>query len=248
MAEIEHRRGIAFNRDFSFNNISEFMGDEAGTPASEPAPVPPQEDLVRTLDDSTISWLEWEHFPEMLMCHPVAVEPELVLALTANLRQVPRDDLELLLGGVERLLVAASAGPVPLARCGEITGVKPLVRGADWVLVDSCWVELSSVRQLVMDALAVPAVQVVVDECGLVAYLPAVVDTAEAAHAACMAALPERHNTMAPGHYVLCGGDVPADPADTGAWQKLPVVAEGSGRRVQDLRRGSPVPGEPVEK
>jgi hypothetical protein len=77
----------------------------------------------------------------------------------------------------------------------------------------------------------VAAAQVVVDERGLVAYLPAVVDTAQAAHAACMDALPERMNTMAPGHYVLCGGDVPADPTDTAAWDKLPVVAEGSGRR-----------------
>lgn len=153
MDEIGHARGIAFNRDFSFNNVSDFMGAEAGPPTSA--------DPAAALADTTITWLAWEHFPEMLMCHSVTLGPQLVLALTANLRQVARDDLELLLGGVERLLVAAAAGPVPLDRLSEITGVKPVRRGADWVCVDSCWVELSSVRQLVLDAAAVPAAQVV---------------------------------------------------------------------------------------
>jgi hypothetical protein len=227
MDDIGHARGIAFNRDFSFNNVSDIMGAEAGTPISaDPG------DPAAALADTTITWLAWEHFPEMLMCHPVTLGPQLVLALTANLRQVARDDLELLLGGVERLLVAAAAGPVPLDRLGEITGVKPLWRGADWVCVDSCWVELSSVRRLVIDAIDVPAALVVADGV-LVAYLPATdrITTAEQAHDACMAALPDRHNTMAPGRYVLCAG-TPDDPTDTAAWRALPVVADGDGRRA----------------
>jgi hypothetical protein len=74
-------------------------------------------------------------------------------------------------------------------------------RSADWVCVDSCWVELSSVRQLVIDAIDVPT------------------------------ALPDRHNTMAPGRYVLCAG-IPDDPTDTAAWRALPVIAAGDGRRA----------------
>ncbi|HEY0805868.1 MAG TPA: condensation domain-containing protein, partial [Pseudonocardiaceae bacterium] len=222
MDEIGRARGIAFNRDFSFNNLSDFMSLETG-PSESPDDTP-----------TTISWLPWEHFPEMLMCHPVSLGPELVFALTADLRQVAQCDLELLLRAVERLLIAAADGVVPLDKLPQITGVEPIRRGADWVCVDSCWVELSSVRRLVMAALDVPA-HVEVDERGLVAYLPAVVDTPADAHTACVVALPERYNTMAPGHYVLCAGE--AD--DAAGWRALPVVAAGSGRDPADNCSGA---------
>jgi hypothetical protein len=216
MDEIGHARGIAFNRDFSFNNLSDFMALES-PPGQSPQDTP-----------SAISWLAWEHFPEMLMCHPVCLGPELVFALTADLRHVERSDLEVLLHGVERLLVAAADGVVPLDKLPEITGVEPIRRGADWVCVDSCWVRLSAVRRLVTETLDVPA-YVEVDEHGLVAYLPAVVDSPEAVHSACVTALPQRFNTMAPGRYVLCAG-TPENLTDSAAWKALPVVAAGSGR------------------
>jgi hypothetical protein len=217
MDQVGNDRGIAFNRDFSFNNLSDFMSQETGEPD------------VADDTPTSITWLEWEHFPEMLMCHPVSLGRQLVVALTANLRYVAKSDLELLLYGVERLLVEAADGVVPLDKLPELTGVEPIVRDADWVCVDSCWVRLTSVRRLVIDALDVSAAQVVLADRGLVAYLPATVDSVAAAHSACMAALPERYNTMAPGHYVLTDG-MPGDPADTSAWRALPVVAEGSGR------------------
>lgn len=217
MDEIGHERGIAFNRDFSFNNVSDYMTLEVG------------ETEVPDDTPTSIQWQSWRYFPEMLMCHPVALGSQLVVALTGNQRHVGKAELELLLGGVERLLVAAADGVVPLEKLAEIIDVEPARRDADWVCVDSCWARLSNVRQLVLDALDVPAACVVMGANGPTAYLPAVVDNTEAAHALCMAELPDRYCTMAPRHYVLCDG-APADPDDVAAWQALPVVAEGDGR------------------
>lgn len=219
MDDIGHERGIAFNRDFSFNNVSDFMTLEVGeTQVPDEAP-------------TSITWQAWEHFPEMLMCHPASLGAQLVFALTANLRHVSRSELELLLLGVERLLVAAADGVVPLEKLPDLIEVEPIRRDVDWACVDSCWVRLSSVRRLVIDAVEVPAAGVVVEDRGLVAYLPATVDSTDDAHSACMSVLPERYNTMAPQHYVLCAG-TPDDPDDIDAWRALPVVAEGNGRVV----------------
>jgi hypothetical protein len=217
MDEIGHERGIAFNRDFSFNNVSDFMTLEVGeTDVPDDTP-------------TTITWQPWQYFPEMLMCHPVSFGSQLIVALTANQRHVDKTELELLLGGVERLLIAAAEGVVPLEKLTEIIDVEPLHRDADWVCVDSCWARLSLVRQLVLDAVDAPDACVAMGEHGLTAYLPAVVDDVESAHSQCMTELPERYCTMAPRHYVLCDG-IPDDPDDVGAWQALPVVAEGDGR------------------
>jgi hypothetical protein len=223
---ITHERGITLNRDFSFNNLSELMSAEADPTASEPT------DTTASVAASTVEWLNWGYFPEMLMCHPVSLGPELVFAMTGNLRQVSKDELESLLHGVDRLLVAAAAGPVPLTGLAALTGVEAVPRGPDWVLVDACWVRLSNVRSLVTEALDTPAAFVTATPTGLRAYLPAGdrAVTPEQAHAACMAGLGDRYNTMAPGHYVLCDG-VPADVDDEEAWRALPVVATGSGRR-----------------
>lgn len=169
--------------------------------------------------------------PELLTCQPVSLGPELVLALTGNRRHVTGAELAALLCGMERLLLAAAAGPLPLTDLADVTGVEPVRRGPGWALVDACWVDLARVRGLVIEALRVPAAFVTATGDELVAYLPATARarTPPQAHTACMADLGDRYNAMAPGYYVLCAG-VPDDPADHAAWQALPVVAEGSGR------------------
>jgi hypothetical protein len=146
-----------------------------------------------------------------------------MLALTANLRYVSVGETEALLRGVERLLIAAGGGDVPLDQVGAVSGVPPVERDDDWLPVDGCWVRLSAVRQLLADAVQGPTW---VSAHGVVGYLT--VGSPEQAHAACMARLaePGRHVAMAPRYYVVCDG-APKDEAD---WHKQPVRAEGSGR------------------
>lgn len=224
--QIGHERGTAFTRDFSVNDLSTHFGltDESAEMSTDIA------DVAGALPRTEVLWMESSPFPVILICNPAQLAPDLMLGLTADLRYVTEAEIESLLRGVEGLLVAAAAGDVPLASLGELTGVVPVVRDADWVCVDSCWVRLSAVRQLVVDAVGGPAC-VVLGAAGLVAYVGGAVDTPTKAHAACMALLaePGRHTAMAPGHYVLCA-DTPDDVTDTVAWQSMPVIAEGDGR------------------
>jgi hypothetical protein len=233
--QVGHERGTAFTRDFSLNDLSTHFGltDESGQPGDV-------SEVTAALPRTDVLWMGSENFPVVLMCNPAQLAPDLMVGLTSDTRYVDEAEVETLLRGIEGLLVAAAAENVPLDRLGEVTGVVPVVRGPDWVCVDSCWVRLSSVRTLVREALPVPASYVVATDGplgpGLVAYLTAAdpIGTPTDAHAACMALLrePGRHTAMAPGHYVLCAG-TPADLTNESAWRALPVIAEGDGRVKQ---------------
>ncbi|HEY1571657.1 MAG TPA: condensation domain-containing protein [Pseudonocardiaceae bacterium] len=213
--QVCHERGTTFTRDFTLNDLSGHFDAAIELP---PAPAATE-----------MRWLESAPFPVVMMCNPARLAPDLMLALTVDLRHVDEAETESLLLGVEALLVAAGDGDLALSRLGAVTGVVPVERDADWLCVDSCWVRPSSVRSVVGGAL--PGSRVVVVDGRLVAYVPvsAEIATPEAAHAACLAALPGHHLAMTPGHYVLCA-QAPADPADDAAWAALPMVIEGNGR------------------
>ncbi|HEX3647315.1 MAG TPA: condensation domain-containing protein [Pseudonocardiaceae bacterium] len=210
--QVGHQRGTAFSRDFTLNDLSTHFDAAIELP---PAPAATE-----------VRWLESAPFPVVLMCNPARLAPDLMLALTVDLRHVGEAETESLLLGVEALLVAAADADLPLSRAGAAPGVTPVERDADWLGVDSCWVLLSSVRSVVGAAL--PGSHVVVVDGRLIAYVPVSADvtTPEAAHAACLAALPGHRLAMAPGHYVLCAGA----PSDDAGWAARPVVAEGDGR------------------
>lgn len=214
--EVAQERGITFGRDFAFN------GSLSDVTCDVDAPVDPGE-LTAALPSSRTMWLPWEPVAETLVCRPVSLGPELVLVLTGDLRHVSRDELDLLLQGTERLLVAAACDPLPLTDLTAVTGVKQVCREG-WALVDSCWVQVNEVRALVAEALRVPSF--VTAE--LVAHMPVSdeVRTPEQAHAACLTKLAGRRNVMTPVRYVLHEG-VAVDPD---GWTALPVAAEGRGR------------------
>jgi phosphoglycolate phosphatase-like HAD superfamily hydrolase len=232
--DIGETRGTAFTRDFTLNNVSAHLdGEPSVQPPGDPA------EVAAALPRTTLRWADSVDYPVVLMCNPVRLDPELLLALTADLRLVAAADVEALLSGVERLLVAAATEDLPPDRIGPVSGIEAVVRGPGWVLVDSCWVDLAAVRGLLADALAVPAVHAALAADGtLVGYAAAGDRSPEQAHGACMALLRAggRHTAMAPGRYVLCDG-APAEPADGAAWQARPVLATGPGRR--------PTPGTP---
>jgi hypothetical protein len=240
--EIEHERGAAYARDCVYNDIS--AAYPGAPPPAEPADPAAAE---RALGQSQIWWADPPGMYELLLFLVVQVDGELIVgALTDDARRVPRGELEMLLRGAERLLVAAAVRDISLERLGEITGVEPVTRGPGWLRVDSCWIELPEVQRLADDALPGSAARVftVPDAHGeptLVAYLTPSggFTTPQQAHLACMTLLPRhgrpkppggnRFTAITPARYVICG-HAPADPSDLAAWQHQPVLAHGTGR------------------
>jgi hypothetical protein len=144
---------------------------------------------------------------------------------------VPRAELESVLQAVERVLVAAAHGDVPVGRMPGLIGLEPFAGTSHRILVDHCWVDVADVQRLVDDALEPAAVHVFASAGGrpLVAHLTATdaVLTPEQAHARCMAALAHHPTAITPRHYVICR-TAPSDPADPAAWP-APLTA-GTGR------------------
>jgi hypothetical protein len=240
--QIECERGVAYARDCVYNDIS---GARPSTrPQAEPGDPAAAAGALRR---SRIWWTTPPGLYELLLFIVVQIDGDLVLGvLTADSSRAPRGELELLLRGTERLLVAAAAGDVSLDRAGRITGVEPVVRGSGWLRVDHCWIELPEVQRLLDDALPGSAARVfaAADARGqpaLVAYLTPAGGIAgpEQAHLACMALLPRhglpyppggaRFTAITPGRYVICRRP-PGDPGDLAAWQRQPVLAQGTGR------------------
>jgi hypothetical protein len=147
---------------------------------------------------------------------------------------VSADELRSLLLAVENVLVVAAAGDLDADQLREAVRLEPIVRGADWSLVDSCWVELAEVQRVLDKAFGPDMARVFAEADGrqLVAYLveSASVRTPEQAHDRCMAALAGHPTALAPRHYVVCAA-MPADPADRSEW---PVLRSGDGRSVGD--------------
>jgi hypothetical protein len=238
---VNRDRGIWFDEDFVYNNLSahgvylrSWGLDEVVVSSGNPGS--PHETARETR--GTLGWWvpRWNS-PALVQIDLMAVEPSLDLGMTSgDTRLVPRTEFELLLRGIERLLVAAAADDVDLGQLTQITGVEPVVRDSGWLHIDSCWIELPAAQRLVEDALpgAAPRVFAIPGPLGppvLTAYLAATpaVRTPGQAHAACMRTLPGRHSAMAPGRYVVCASS-PSDPADLTGWRLQPVLGEGDGR------------------
>jgi condensation domain-containing protein len=255
IAQIEHDRGISYLRACAFNDLTPYVPPEPGpAAAAQPAgdAAQPGGDtgpagLRRALGRTRFAAMSSPPVEELLLIILHKIEPELSMGvMTRDGLRVSPAEIESLLRGVERLLVAAAARDVELTGLTGITGVSPMPRGPGWLHADSCWVELSEAQRLLDDALDVPAVRVFPDpaapgEAALVAYLAAggSVQTPEQAHAACVAELAghgrprrgqPRYTAMAPARYVICAR-APLDRSDLTAWRQQPVLAAGTGRR-----------------
>jgi Condensation domain len=237
-ARVERDRGIIYARHCVFNDLSVHLGDtdDGAAPGRDPA------DAKLALTRTRFAALAAPPIEEILMFLLQQVSEELILGgLTRDASLLPAGEIELLLRGTESLVVAAASGDVDLDKLAEITGVRPVERGADWQRIDRSWVSLDAIRRLLADALPAPAAAFAVperDDLTLVAYLAATAGVASPAqaHEACMKVLREpdsagrgRHTAIAPGRYVICAGP-PANPDDRASWQRQPVIASGDGR------------------
>jgi hypothetical protein len=226
---IEHERGLRLLYHPMFNSLvpESWSGLTAGV-GLQP------EEIDAALARTKLRWR-----PAPVNGHPIQfslsqIDDRLrVDAWNADAGLVPRAELESVLLGVERLLVAAAHGDIPDGRMPAIIGLEPLPGTPDRILVDYCWVDVAGVQRLVDEAFAPAAARVFASAAGrpLVACLAATeaVRTPEQAHARCMAVLAHHPVAITPRYYLICG-TAPADPSDPAAWP--PPVAAGTGRAV----------------
>jgi Condensation domain len=220
---LQRERGVVLHLEPLFNNLVVESEPAATEPLPEIAGAPP----------ASLRWRSMPPSPTPLRFELWQLDGELqIQAWSGDTGRIPRADVESLLLAVERLLVAAAGADLDQAGMRAAMRLRPVPRGADWLLVDGCWIELGEVQRLLDDALPGSTARACsTGEAPVVAYLSAgpSAATPQQAHARCMEALPGRLTAMAPGHYVVCAG-APADPADRAGWLRMPVLAQGSGR------------------
>lgn len=156
---------------------------------------------------------------------------ELVASVWADPLCLTGDETVNLGLGLVRLLIEAREGDVALSAVGSLVELAPVPRGDGWYLIDSSWIELSAVCQLLSEVVGTrPFLVHVFDDQRLVCYLADTTGTLtpDQVHQDCMAALPGRSSAMAPHRYVICRRP-PDDPSDPASWRLQPA-REGTGR------------------
>ncbi|MEU1601788.1 condensation domain-containing protein [Micromonospora matsumotoense] len=162
--------------------------------------------------------------------------PTVVVGLTHDVRHVTTDEAAALLWSMERVLLTAAERDIDLAELGELVGLDRVVRGPEWVEIDSAWIDVDASEQVLRAAAGDPTARIFlrVGPAGtrsLVGYAAPAdprVGPREL-HAAVMAALGGRHGAMAPDSYVLCARP-PRQPRDEAGWRAQPIRAAGAGR------------------
>jgi hypothetical protein len=244
--QIVHQRGVKLGVEPIFNSLVQPLRPGRLRPGGlGPASVlPGQLNLAAINDALERTWISWS---PSTCASPVAFEllaADRVVRLrgiTGDTTRITRIEIESLLGAVERLLIAAVPGDLTAAEIGPATGIEPLQRGPGWLYTDHCWIELAAVCRLTSEALAPATVRVEVRGDQIVARVTATpqVRHPEQAHERCLSALPGRPTAMTPHHYVIHAATTSSDtsldhdggvPVTEVDWQRLPVVAEGSGR------------------
>jgi hypothetical protein len=159
------------------------------------------------------------------------------LSVLVDTAVLPPDEAVGWLRALERLLCAATTTEIGTAEIGAHTDLIPASRPGEWCRTEAGWARLSSVTDLVRRTAGVRRADVfATPDHRLVAYLDGTASAIDSAididiarlHAACVGALPGLRTAIAPHHYVICTCAPP--DSDFLAWQRLPILAEGSGR------------------
>lgn len=228
-ARVERERGVFLDMEPLFN--SAVMENGASRPAGARVPAGP---VPAGCGGAVLRCRPMPATPTLMRFDLTQTDPRVRLSLwTGDTSRLPQGAAEVLLRGVEALLVAAGEGDLDRARMRAVVAAEPAARGPGWLWLDSCWVELAAVQELLDDALGPAPARVFASVAGrpLVAYLAAsgAAGTPEQAHARCLAVLPDHPQAMAPRHYVVCARP-PADPGDLAGWRAVQPAYAGSGR------------------
>jgi hypothetical protein len=218
-------RGVGIDLQTTVNVVPE--------PAGPPAP--PVRDVaeLREMTASTrVSDLDGRDSERLkLYLHVKSLRSRAVLELFTDSRYLTAAGARKVLAGLELVLIEMlEAGDVSADRVAALVGIAPLGRPPGCALVDNCWVDVEAVGGLLAGLPEVTTSQVFEAEPSkLVAYVvTAEPTTPERLHTALVSRLDGRL-TMAPHWYVICR-EAPAEPASHTAWQRQPVLGQGSGR------------------
>ena len=232
---VGHERGIqSYTRECLFNDMSPadaadgqvFVDDFelVGTPdAAADRLVDPE------LGEFTV--LRQDFQPSRLRLNIFWLHTELLATVWADPLCLTGDETVGFGRGLARLLTTAADGDLALAELGSVVELSPVPRGDGWYLIDSSWIELGAVRELVAEVVGTrPFLVTVFQGTRLTCY---VADksgtlTPEQLHRDCTAALPGRSSAMAPHRYIVCRR-TPDDPSDPASWRLQPA-REGTGR------------------
>jgi hypothetical protein len=241
ISRVGEDRGTEFHRDCVLNDLN---GAAVQVQTGHVGSLPEGGDAANAMRDTRLVWTDTDPRPLLFYFEVFRLtQHDVSLSVWADESRFPPAEVENFLFAVERLLVAADRRNVPARDIGGLAGLTPVLRDASWRRIDSCWVELPAVQQLLDDVVAsvpgIDAAQVFFTRDvastrtaeALVAYTSASGDwlTPQILHAECRQRLAGRHTAMAPAWYVICDRP-PDDPARLELWRRLPVRVEGSGR------------------
>jgi hypothetical protein len=241
IGRVSEDRGTEFHRDCVLNDLN---GAAVQVQTGHVGSLPEKGDAANAMRDTRLAWADADPRPLLFYFEVFGLtRHDVSLSVWAEQSRFPAAEVEDFLFAVERLLVAAERRNVPARDIGELVGINPVLRDASWRRIDSCWVEMPAVQQLLDDVVAsVPGIDAAQIFCtrdvastrtaeSLVAYVSASSNriTPQILHAQCRQRLAGRPTAMAPAWYVICDR-TPDDLARLGLWRHLPVRVEGSGR------------------
>jgi hypothetical protein len=234
-------RGTEFHRDCVLNDLN---GAAVQGQTGHVGSLPEKGDAENAMRETRLVWADADPRPLLFYFEVFGLtRHDVSLSVWADQSRFPAAEVEDFLFAVERLLVAAERRNVPARDIGELVGISPVLRDASWRRIDSCWVEMPAVQQLLDDVVAslpdIDAAQVFYTRNvtstraaeSLVAYVSASDNriTPQILHAQCRQRLAGRPTALAPAWYVICDR-TPDDLARLELWRRLPVRVEGSGR------------------
>ncbi|MBR7831776.1 hypothetical protein KDL01_00805 [Actinospica durhamensis] len=231
---IEARRGIHFDLSCWLNFVP--MARLARTAERPNASV-----LAQARADTRWRWVEGtDNSTSTYFVFADGNAQAMVLTLIVDCAVLAPQEAVAWVHAIEAVLCESTARDVAVAEFGAYTDLSRDPRGDGWCLTDANWVRLPDVADLVRGVSGSPRAEVFAVPSAegerLRAFIPAgsaVPDLAEL-HAACVARLAESplRTAMAPHEYVVCSG--PARGSDAAGWERLPVLAAGTGRTDGD--------------
>jgi hypothetical protein len=241
IARVSEDRGTEFHRDCVLNDLN---GAAVQVQTGHAGSVPEAGEAANAMRETRLVWADADPRPLLFYFEVFGLtRHDVSLSVWADESRFPAAEVEDFLFAVERLLVAAERRNVPARDIAALAGISPVQRDASWRRIESSWVEMPAVQQL-LDAVvaSVPGIDAAQVFCTpgtasppaaetLTAYISASGSeiTPQILHAQCIQRLAGRPTAMAPAWYVICDR-TPGDRAQLASWRHLPVRVESSGR------------------